>query len=129
MLKCSATLIFACALALSACGDEEDEEGQATGATCPSDSTLNYQNFGQPFMATYCLKCHSSTLTGAARNGAPADHNFDSLEGIQEFADHIDRQAGSGPDATNTIMPLAGFNAPTTEERAKLSQWLACGAP
>jgi cytochrome c5 len=117
-----------------ACGDSHDHDddhdesaavGEATGATC--DDTLTYDNFGKEFFASYCLSCHSSKLSGAtARSGAPSDHNFDTLQGIQANIDHIDETTAAGPSATNTAMPPGG--GPTLEERTKLGQWLACGA-
>ena len=85
-------------------------------------------NFGQSFMKTYCLRCHSAPVQGAARKGAPSDHNFDLADEIRGLADHIDQYAGSGPAATNTTMP-PGEAKPSLEERRKLSEWLACGAP
>jgi hypothetical protein len=105
--------------------------GPLTGATCPDPdkSTLTYDNFGKKFFQDYCLGCHSSSVKGADRHDAPADHNFDALEDIEILAPHIDQYAGSGPDHTNEIMPPANAEPrPTKEERAKLSEWLACGA-
>ena len=145
--------LFACGLAtltgltaISACNDDDDADaehgnhgghdddhssavlGPNTGATCPSGSTLSYENFGKQFMQDYCLSCHSMSVTGDARNGAPADHNFDSLASIALLKGHIDQLAGSGPDATNEMMPPAGApKKPSMEEREKLSEWLACG--
>jgi hypothetical protein len=104
------------ALALMACGDGP---GDATGSTCPSDSTLSYGNFGQAFMQNNCLSCH--------RAGGPESPTLSSLEQIQANRDVIDRSAASGPDATNTFMPDGASVA--TEERLKLGEWLACGAP
>ena len=118
-------LVLIAVLAIG-CHDEH-EEGKPTGATCPTGSTLTYANFGQTFMQTYCLRCHSASVTGAARMNAPADHNFDNIGQIQGLADHIDEHAGSGPDATNTEMP-PNDPKPSTAERAQLSEWLACGA-
>lgn len=60
--------------------------------------------------------------------GATEDHDFNTLEGVQLMREHIDEQAGSGPNATNTLMPKSGTQ-PTVDERKKLSEWLACGAP
>jgi cytochrome c5 len=111
-------------------GGEHDHNamvGPLTGATCPTDNKPTYDNFGKKFMDDYCLRCHSSSKTGAARTGAPADHNFDSILDIQLLAAHIDQMAGSGPDATNTKMPPTDPK-PSMEERQKLSQWMACGA-
>ena len=102
--------------------------GPDTGATCPSNSTLTYANFGKKFMTDYCLRCHSEKVTGSARNRAPADHNFDTLADVDLMAHHIDQKAGSGPKATNTAMPPSDPK-PTAEERKKLSEWIACDLP
>jgi hypothetical protein len=111
--------------------DEHDTSvpvGPLTGAKCPdSGSTLTYDNFGKKFFSDYCLSCHSTSVKGADRHDAPADHNFDGLEDIELLAPHIDEYAGSGPDATNVKMPPTDPK-PTKEERQKLSEWLACGA-
>jgi len=123
--------IIAVAAAIIGCGGDDHHgggEGTPTQATCPSTQTLTYANFGQSFMQNYCLTCHSASVTGDARNGAPSDHNFDVLDDIRSLADHIDEYAGSGPAATNTLMPKDDPR-PSVEERRKLSEWLACGAP
>lgn len=109
-------------------GDHGIELGPPTGAECPPASTLTYASFGQAFMEDYCLRCHSSAVTGPDREGAPFDHNFDTIAEIRAFAGHIDGMAGSGPDATNDQMPPDG-DTPTLAEREMLAQWLACGAP
>jgi hypothetical protein len=102
--------------------------GPVTGATCPSDSTLTYANFGQQFMQNYCLRCHSETLTCDQRMGAPSDHNFDQLAEIDLLSPHIDEYAGSGPSSTNTHMPPSDPK-PSMTDRQKLSEWIACGTP
>lgn len=109
------------------CGDEEIL-GPPTEATCPTGSTLTYTNFGKPFMEQYCTRCHDSAKTGSARNGAPLYHDFDTQLGIQQVSNHVDETAGSGPAATNEAMPPDGAK-PTLEERQKLAEWIACGAP
>jgi cytochrome c1 len=121
---------------VGSCSDEEhadeehaDEElGTPTQAVCPTTQTLTYTNFGQAFMASYCLRCHSESVMGDARNGAPTDHNFDQLDVIRSLAGHIDEYAGSGPAATNTVMPI-NEPRPSIGERQQLSEWLACGGP
>jgi uncharacterized membrane protein len=118
--------ILAAAIAIGC--DDHGEGGAATGATCPTGSSLTYTSFGQAFMQSYCLRCHSASVTGAARMNAPTDHNFDNVGQIQGFADHIDEYAGSGPAATNTLMP-PNDPRPTMAERGQLAEWLACGAP
>ncbi|HTU60922.1 MAG TPA: hypothetical protein VMF89_20860 [Polyangiales bacterium] len=132
-------LLFALGLVVQAplgCGDDHDdgddhdhehEEGEAgalsTGAVC--DDSLTYAGDIKPLMDQYCTRCHSSKIAGAARMGAPADHNFDTEAGIHEMVHHIDEQAGSGPDGTNTTMPPSNPK-PTTAEREMLSKFLAC---
>lgn len=109
-------------------GCDGGEDGTPSGAVCPEDSTLTWDNFARPFMDSYCTRCHSTTLTGASRQGAPNDHNFDSAELVRQELDHTDEQAAAGPDSVNVLMPI-GDPKPTEEERRKLGEWLACGAP
>lgn len=107
------------------CGSNSKSSVAATDE-CPSDSTLSYDNFGKAFMTSYCTRCHSTTLTGAARNGAPSDHNFDTLAGIIDEIEHVEESAGAGAGAS--IMPPSGAK-PSDAERQQLSDWIACGAP
>ena len=110
------------------CAHDDEVLGPATAATCPPSSTLTYATFGQPFMESYCTRCHSSTLTGDDRNGVTSFHDFDTHLGVRQVADHIDRAAGAGPGATNDQMPPDGA-APSLAEREMLAEWIACGAP
>ncbi|KFE68994.1 hypothetical protein [Hyalangium minutum] len=117
------------------CGGGEDEDGHhpggaATGATCPSSNGPSAQNFGTAFMQTYCLSCHSKSVTGTARAGATVGVDFDTLDEVRRQRAMIDTHAAAGPNATNKEMPPASIpHQPTQEEREKLGQWLACGAP
>ena len=90
-------------LLLVACGDTPTP----TGTTCPDPDpmTLTWENFGEPFMTKYCTWCHDSSLTRSKRNGAPLYHDFNTLLGVLKTPDHIDEQAGFGPDAQNEFMP------------------------
>lgn len=91
--------------------------GGASGATCPTTSTLTYDNFGRAFFASYCDRCHANGIRPSIGNQAA----------IQAQRTAIDLQAASGPNNTNTLMPESG-TAPSTAERVKLGEWLACGA-
>lgn len=117
-------------VALSSCGSDSDSESEGpSGAVCPTASSLTYDSFGRGFMEDYCTRCHSSALTGAARNGAPSDHNFDTLANIHAVPlEHIDEEAAAGPSHVNTAMPPSGA-MPTEDERRQLGEWLACDAP
>lgn len=114
-------------IALAACNNTV-LLGPPTEAVCPPDSTLTYAGFGEPFMTSYCVRCHSSTLMGPDRQGAPLLHDFNTLYGVLPFISHIDETAASGPAATNTSMPN-GDPTPSLDERTMLGEWLACGAP
>lgn len=124
----ASTLTFTMGHGDGCCAGETPVLGPPTGATCPPTSQLTYASFGAPFMDSYCTRCHSSELSGEARMGATAFHDFDTQIGIQQVADHIDQAAGSGPASTNLSMPPDGA-MPTLAEREMLAEWIACGAP
>jgi hypothetical protein len=96
------------ALSLSACGGNT-----SSGATCPSSSTLTYAAFGQGFMTRYCTGCHGDMA---------------SATGVRAKIAAIDERAAAGPNGINSSMPKSGA-VPSDDERTKLGQWLACGAP
>lgn len=92
--------------------------GDSSGSTCPSDSTLTYESFGQNFIQTYCLACHA--------DGGKESPALSTLAEVQAHRDEIDRAAAAGPNGVNTYMP-EGAAVPEAERR-KLGEWLACGA-
>ena len=118
------------AISFAACTEEHSTNvfGPPTQSTCPPNSTLTYDNFGKSFMERFCTRCHSSTLEGAARHGAPSFHDFDTQFGVKGVSNHIDETTAAGPAATNTGMPPDGPK-PTLEERLQLGEWIACDVP
>ncbi len=109
--------ILLAAAALGACGSGP---GDSTGSTCPQGgTTLTYANFGQTFMQQHCLACHSAA--------GPESPKLDTVEQIRAKAGDIDKSAAAGPNAVNTYMPESG--SVPEEDRRKLGEWLACGAP
>ncbi len=120
----------------TACGappggnDGGSDAGQtyASGSTCPTASTLTEANFGRAFFDTYCQRCHGSTVTAGARNGAPANRTWDTVADIRIHAERIDSVAAGGPTQVSTIMPPTA-PMPSEADRKKLGEWLACGAP
>jgi hypothetical protein len=134
-------VVFATNLVLTAACSESPAP---TGTMCPDPdpvsgtTSLTWESFGRDFMTKYCVNCHSSDLPRSKRNGAPIYHDFDSLTGVLQVANHIDSYAGAGPNAQNTTMPgercpsIKGGPAdracpqPTLAERTNLAQWLAC---
>jgi len=103
-----------------------DDPRHSTGSLCPEDGSLTYASFAREFFATYCVRCHGSDKFGiAARHGAPQDHNFDTLEGVQQWIPAIDMMAAGGPKVVHSDMPL-NDPKPTEDERRALGAWLAC---
>lgn len=92
-------------------------QGADTGAVCPPGSTLTYANFGQPFMDNYCVSCHS----GKERP------SLDSATAVKREIRGILSTTAAGPKATNDSMPT-DTDVPQ-DDRVKLGEWLACGAP
>jgi len=117
----------------SSTGDVESSTGEdpTTGEPwaslderpCPEDNTLSAENFGAPFLLTQCTGCHHSSLPASERAGAPLDTNFDALADVRAHAPRIWARAA---DSNATMPPLGG---PPQDERTRLGQWLACGAP
>ncbi|MBI5499880.1 MAG: hypothetical protein HY907_06530 [Deltaproteobacteria bacterium] len=108
--------------------DAAEPEATPSGATCADGSTLTYETFGLAFFDDYCQRCHASTVVGAERLGAPSSITYDDVENIRARAVEIDENAAAGPLSVNTIMP-PGPPRPAEEERRRLGEWLACGAP
>jgi hypothetical protein len=125
-------------LVLVACTNTPLPTPTETVCPDPDPGTLTWESFGQQFMTGYCTVCHSASLMHSARNGAPLFHDFDSLQGVMYLPNHVDEQAGSGPAATNTLMPPERCPStpggrldrdcarPTEAERKDLAMWVAC---
>ncbi len=113
------------------CCSEETVLGPPTETPCPPTSTITYENFGRAFMEDFCVNCHSSTKVGEERMGATKDHDFDTLLGIRQVANHIDQTAGIGPASANRNMPPADSEQekPADSDRERLAEWISCGAP
>lgn len=90
---------------------------------CPPDSSLSWENFGDPFFRNWCNGCHLSSIPEDDRREAPIETYFDTLHDVRAQKDIIWEQAG---DSNDEMPPVGG---PPAEERALLGEWLACGAP
>ncbi|MFN0253383.1 MAG: hypothetical protein ACKV2T_41315 [Kofleriaceae bacterium] len=124
------TRIALAMVALLAACDEEPLFGPPTESECPPTQTLSYENFGKPFMESYCTECHDSSLRGKDRQGAPSFHDFNTVFGIRAVWQHIDFTTAAGPTGiVNDTMPPAGEPKPTFAERTQLGEWIACEMP
>ena len=102
-----------------ACGNDRAPGGDPPDSC--EDSYLTYQNFAEPFALDWCRGCHSAAVPANMRQDAPPDVNFDSHADVMRWQDRIvKRSTGEAP-----TMPPAG--GPSTDERALLAEWLACG--
>ena len=123
------SLTGAALVGLAGCGDpSHPTSGVATQSVCPNNSTLSYENFGRASFQDFCSRCHAAAVTGAARQGVPEDHVFETREQIVPEIDHLDESTAAGPAGVNTRMPPSG-SMPTEAQRRQLGEWLACGAP
>lgn len=71
-----------------------------------------------------CMQCHSTTVTGAARNGAPTIVNFDTYADAALWADLVIMRA-----AIEASMPPQGVQPLSQEQRSALIAWQAAGFP
>jgi uncharacterized membrane protein len=113
---CAALLVLT---SLAACQPDTPIEAYA----CPTRGTaLTYESFGRDFMAQNCQSCHGQPTKD--RKGAPASFDFATPEAIRQHKARIFARAA----ADNVTMP-PGPDDPSDADRAKLAEWLACGAP
>jgi cytochrome c5 len=82
-----------------------------------------WTSFAQPFFASYCTRCHSSTLTGAARNGAPDGYNWDDEAAVRAHVDMIRTAVGVG-----NFMPPSDPR-PACDDRRRIVRWIDASAP
>jgi len=106
--------------------DKTTETSVATGDTGVVDpicETATWDIAAEPMLRSWCTPCHSSTLEGADRSGAPEGMDFDTWENARPFAELI-KSVAVPDDAT---MPPEG--KVDEEERVWLGLWVDCGAP
>ncbi len=123
--------VTAAALGLAAAGCSPDmplpDQVLADDADETDCDELTYENFGQAFFQSYCLRCHSVTNVGdVARNDAPVGINYDTLDGVREFTTRIRLRAGELGDMPPLLVPVP---RPSEEERLQLIRWIDCDTP
>lgn len=84
---------------------------------CPPGNTLTYQNFGQDYFQSYCVRCHGGPNGYSSRA-------FTTVESIRADRERIFTNA----TGDNPPMP-PGPDDPPEKLRQDLANWLACGAP
>ncbi len=106
-------LVFAVVLLGAACSDSPLGE-------CPPNSE-NQQASGSMTMFFTCTGCHSETLTGPDRVGAPEGMDFDTPEQVRAYDEEIYESVVNG-----SMPPGGGLNDSQIEA---VRVYLACGAP
>jgi cytochrome c5 len=117
------------ALLFVACGSDsgssepDEEEELPPVINCSTVQTV--PKFSQVLaFQQVCTNCHVSTKTGAARNGAPADINFDQYASAMAHAEQASIEVNVG------AMPPEGSNLSlTAEQKTTLYDWALCGTP
>lgn len=125
---------FVLAVLLSGCAEAEPKSDAGEDASCPDlleplampgdpIEGDNYANLARPFFDSYCVRCHDSAKTGAARNRAPMGFDSDQESSVRSHLPEI-----RGAVGVTNYMP---FNAPfpSCAERSRLVRWIDADAP
>ncbi|MBA2321985.1 MAG: hypothetical protein H0V89_12620, partial [Deltaproteobacteria bacterium] len=104
------------------------EEDPAPVYDCAS-SELTWDSWADGFFTTWCTPCHSGTVTGEMRKGAPLRADFDDYAAVAYFLPAIAiAVAQEDPlDPYPPRMPPGGGVPAATKDL--LAEWMACGAP
>lgn len=103
--------------ATAGCGEKADPlSGPLSG-----ESTPTYIQEVKAILDQHCLPCHSTSKSGAQRNGAPITINFDTYELAVANIERANTRIQAG------TMPPTGGLAP--EIRTTVLDWLATGTP
>jgi uncharacterized membrane protein len=125
-LLCTKLLVIYVSLAVAASSaailsgcSSDDSSGNLPMVEC-----VNVPSYSQVTMlTTTCTTCHSSTLSGAARTGAPPTINFDTYAGAVASADEAAFAVYRG------TMPPSGASSIPEADKEKLYVWAQCGTP
>lgn len=109
-------------------GAEASTSSGSSGADACADSVLTWENFGEPFMLSWCTGCHHSELPSAERACAPCFANFDEHAGVHPLAAYIELRVLDWAEHEGT-KPMPPAAIIPDDERALLREYLQCGAP
>jgi hypothetical protein len=82
-----------------------------------------WANYAQGFFATYCTRCHSTMLSGDARNGAPDGYNWDDESSVNAHIADIRDAVG-----VSNFMPFTPPD-PSCDERRRIVRWIDAAGP
>jgi len=116
-LRLALVLLLAAPL-LPACDGGEETDGP--NIDC---ATATVPKFAEMTAWGKCTNCHSSSLTGAARNAAPEGINYDNFADARANAQTAMHEVYEGE------MPLAGSPDLTEAEKTQIYTWASCDTP
>jgi uncharacterized membrane protein len=114
--------LLAAAALLPACDSGEGSEEGVEGPNVDC-SAVTVPKFSEMTAWAKCTNCHSSTLTDAARAGAPVGIDFDKVESARTHAATAQDEVYKGD------MPLPGSPALTEAEKQQIYNWSSCDTP
>ena len=123
-------MLLAQAFALGCPSDDGDDPAQDDGDDEASESgpvdcaTADVPTYDEVAIFAKCTMCHSSTLTGDARNGAAVAVNFDTFEAAKASA-----ISGSSLVQSGSMPPMNSGITVTEDEAEELALWAMCGTP
>lgn len=82
-----------------------------------------WATFAMDFFATWCTRCHSETLAGGDRNGAPVGYDWDVEATVRSFLPEIRNAVG-----VVNFMPFTPPD-PSCAERQRIVRWIDADAP
>lgn len=94
-----------------------------TSTSSGADCSATIPTYSELTIWPLCTVCHSSSLSGSARQGAPSNVNFDTYAAAARAAGEAVTEVTAGR------MPPSGETQPTSAETAALEQWAQCGSP
>ncbi|MEY2931063.1 MAG: hypothetical protein RL033_1812 [Pseudomonadota bacterium] len=112
-------------VALFACGNSNEAEEEELPPVVNCSAVQPIPAFAQvQVFQSVCTNCHSSSKTGAARNGAPDEINFDQFASASAHAEQAAIEVNVG------AMPPEFAQVTLTEvQKTTLFNWAMCGAP
>jgi len=118
-------IIILSLVSLFACGSSKEAEEEELPPVVNCSAAQPIPGFTQvQVLQSVCSNCHSSAKTGTARNGAPAEINFDEYTSAYTHAEQAAIEVNVG------AMPPASARVSLTEvQKATLFNWAMCGAP
>ncbi len=113
-IRLTLALLLLSAPLLPACDDGGSDIDCAT-ATVPKFTEMTAWD--------KCTSCHSSKLTGAARNAAPEGINYDNFTDARVNANAAMSEVEEG------AMPLPGNPKLSDDEKTQIYTWASCETP